>query len=193
MSALCEPAALSALLLRIPTPRAPILSTGSIFAAKGEASTEGFRPDYYRLPERVEPAPLRVLPAYVPPAQTRLWLRLDKGRHARLKAAARARSATARAILAQVATRALLGPAPATASAQTNSPRSRKPLIRVKLSIIATVDERTRLKSAAKALGTSCQALLTAALDIEFAKHSAPVAPLAKAASLYFPRAVSIG
>ena len=188
MSALCEPAALSALLLRIPTPRASTNSTNSIFAAKGEASTDGFRPASYRLPERVAPEPQRVLPPPEPPALTRLWLRLDLGRHARLKGAAATRGATVRAILAQVAARALLGPAPATASARADATRTVNRPRRIKLSITATVVERARLKSAAKALGTSCQALLVAALDIEFARISAPPPPLAPLTALHFAR-----
>jgi predicted DNA-binding protein len=177
MPAPSEPAALSALLLRLPsrTPPAPTETAGSLFVAKGEASAEGFRPAHRRLPQAFHPLPETAHRRCEMTARTRLWLRLEVERHARLKAAAASLGVTAQAILAEVAARALRGPAPATASTQLASgpaTASERPR-RVKLSIGVTLEQRQRMKAAAKALGQTCQALLSAALDIELAKIEA--------------------
>ena len=177
MPALSEPAALSALLLRIPrrASAAPAETSGSIFAAKGEASADGFRPAYRRLPQALQPLPQTARQRCEMTARTRLWLRLDIERHARLKAAAASLGVAAQAILVEVAARALRGPAPATASTRlvpTRAAAGERPR-RIKLSIGVTLEQRQRMKAAAKALGQTCQALLSAALDIELAKIEA--------------------
>jgi len=177
MPALSEPAALTALLLRIPsrTPAAPTETTGSLFVAKGEASAESFRPAFRRLPQALQPLPKTLRRRCEMTARTRLWLRLEIERHARLKAAAASLGVTAQSVLAEVAARALRGPAPAAASTRLVSgptPAGERPR-RIKLSIGVTAEQRRRTKAAAKALGQTCQALLSAALDIELAKIEA--------------------